>query len=237
MYFTSGIGADYRLFTHLRLPAGFEKEYIHWVPPIQNEKLADYAVRLTTQIDSSQPFALAGLSLGGIMSVEMAKHVKPVCTILISSVPVSAHLPKYYRLAGQLGLGKLVPASLLKAVTSAKHALMMRPAANRQLMMDVIRDGDDRFIRWALTAVLEWENTQVPTPLYHIHGTRDEVFPIRLTQPTHTVKKAGHMFLLYRADLVNEFLSEILMPWMSPAAPITKSVENRGVPRPPAHNV
>ena len=219
MYFTSGIGADYRLFTHLRLPKGFETAYIHWIPPAPGEKLADYAIRLTEQIDTTEPVVLVGLSLGGIMSVEMAKHVKPVCTIIISSVPVSAHLPRYYRMAGQLGLGKLVPASLLKAATSIKHSLMLRPASNRQLMMDVIRSGDDNFIRWALTAVLEWENAAVPQPLYHLHGTRDEVFPIKLTKPTHIIKKAGHMFLLYRADIVNRILSEILLPFAMPSLP------------------
>ncbi|HXB07533.1 MAG TPA: alpha/beta hydrolase [Puia sp.] len=219
VYFTSGIGADYRLFTHLRLPAGFEAAYIHWIPPFANEKLADYAIRLTEQIDTGEPFVLAGLSLGGIMSVEMAKHIHPVCTIIISSVPVSAHLPRFYRMAGQLGLGKLVPASLLKAATSVKHGLMMRPASNRQLMMDIIRSGDDHFIRWALTAVLEWENAEIPQPLYHLHGTRDEVFPIGLTKPTHIIRKAGHMFLLYRADTVNRLLSEILLPHAMPSLP------------------
>ncbi len=217
VYFTSGIGADYRLFTHLRLPEGFEAAYIHWIPPHDNEKLSHYAIRLTEQIDSSEPFVLIGLSLGGIMSVEMAKHIRPLCTILISSVPVSAHLPRFYRMAGQLGLGKWVPASLLKAATTVKHGLMMRSAANRQLMLDVIRSGDDRFIRWALTAVLEWENSEIPQSLYHIHGTRDEVFPIGLTKPTHIIRKGGHLFLLYRADAVNRILSEILLPYIMPS--------------------
>lgn len=212
MYFTSGIGADHRLFTHLRLPEGFEASYIHWIPPLADESLSEYAIRLSKQIDTSEPFVLAGLSLGGIMSVEMAKHRKPLCTIIISSVPVSAHLPRYYRMAGQLGLGKIIPASLLKAATAVKHSLMLRSAANRRLMMDVIRSGDDHFIRWALTAVLEWENTEIPQPLYHLHGSRDEVFPIGLTKPTHVIRKAGHLFLLYNADAVNRILSEILLP-------------------------
>ncbi|GGB15465.1 alpha/beta fold hydrolase [Puia dinghuensis] len=229
VYCTSGIGADYRLFTHLRLPEGFEVAYIHWIPPVENEKLPAYALRLTQQIDTSEPFILLGLSLGGIMSVEMAKHLHPVCTIIISSVPVSAQLPRFYRMAGNLGLGKLVPASLLKAVTTVKHALMMRPAVNRQLMMDVIRDGDDQFIRWALTAVLEWENTEIPQPLFHLHGTRDEVFPFRLTTPTHIIKKEGHMFLVSSPDIVNRILSDILLPFAAAASPgsALPSIQNR----------
>jgi pimeloyl-ACP methyl ester carboxylesterase len=217
VYFTSGIGADYRLFTHLRLPEGFETAYIHWIPPLEDEKLPDYAFRLTSQIDTTTPVILVGLSLGGIMSVEMAKRIHPLCTILISSVPVSAHLPRYYRMAGNLGLGKWIPASFLKAATTVKHTLIMRPAANRQLMMDVIRSGDDNFIRWALNAVLQWENTVIPQPLYHIHGTRDEVFPFGLTTPTHTIRKAGHMFLLQQPDAVNPILAEILSPLLAPS--------------------
>jgi hypothetical protein len=32
-YLISGIGADYRLFTHINLPEGYETRYIHWISP------------------------------------------------------------------------------------------------------------------------------------------------------------------------------------------------------------
>lgn len=212
IYFISGIGADYRFFTHVRLPDGYEPSYIHWIPPLPNEPLPAYALRLADQIDSSQPFILVGLSLGGIMAVEIAQKFPPVCTILISSVPSAAHLPKFYRFAGKLRLGRLVPATLLKLGAMIKHSLFMRPAENRRLMRQVIRSGDDRFIRWALNAVLDWDNRTIPQPLYHIHGTRDEVFPLRLTTPTHIVRKRGHMFVVSHPDIVNLFLREVLPP-------------------------
>ena len=210
VYFIPGIGADYRLFTHIRLPEGYTPSYIHWIDPFDKEKLSDYAFRLSGQIDNSEPFILVGVSLGGMMAVEMAKRLDPVCTIIISSIPVITHLPGYFRLAGKLGLGKLIPASFLKAATKAKHALTMRPAANRQLMFDIIRAGDDRFICWALTAVLEWENKELPQPFYHIHGTRDEIFPISLTKPTHIVQKGDHMFVVSQPEIVNQLLKEII---------------------------
>lgn len=212
VYFISGIGADYRLFTHLRLPEGHQPSYIHWIPPQKEEKLKDYALRLAEQIDLKKPFMLVGLSLGGIMAVEIAKRYPPVCTIIISSVPVTAHLPKYYQLAYRLGLGKLVPASLLKMAATVKHSLTMRSPLNRKLMRDIIRSGDDHFIRWALNAVLEWENTTIPHPFFHIHGTRDEVFPINLTKPTHIVPKGRHMLLMSRPETVNNILREIIAP-------------------------
>ncbi len=211
VYFISGIGADYRLFTHIHLPPGFEPAYIHWIPPQKKEKLCDYAFRLTQQIDTTEPFVVAGLSLGGIMAVEIAKRVPPVCTILISSVPISHQLPKLYRFAGALHLGKLIPASFLKFAAIIKHSIWMRTAAGKRLMRQVIRAGDNRFIRWALGAVLQWKNDTIPHPLFHIHGSRDEVFPIRLTNPTHIVPKAGHMFVISHPNAIDQFFHQVLV--------------------------
>ena len=214
-YFISGIGADDRMFTHIRPPEGYQAAHIHWIPPQKNEALGDYAARLIAQIDTSEPFVLIGLSLGGIMAVEIAKRIPSQCTIIISSIPLSAHLPPYFRAAGQLGLGRIAPATLLKAATSLKHFLTMKSPANRRLIQSVIWSGDDEFIHWALNAVLEWNNTEIPSPLYHVHGTRDEVFPIGFTQPTHVISKAGHMFLLSRPEEVNNLL-HLLLPTASP---------------------
>jgi pimeloyl-ACP methyl ester carboxylesterase len=210
VYFIPGIGADYRLFTHVRLPEGFTPSYIHWIDPLEKETLPDYAFRLTEQIDSTEPFILVGLSLGGMMAVEIAKRIQPTCTIIISSIPINNHLPKYFKFAGRLGMGKFVPASFLKVASSIKHGLTMRSASNRKLMFDIIKAGDDRFIRWAVNAVLEWENSEVPQPFFHIHGTRDEIFPISLTTPTHIVEKGGHMFVVSDPAPLNNILKEIL---------------------------
>ncbi len=209
-YFISGIGADYRLFTHTRLPEGYEKAYIHYIPPIAGESLPDYALRLTEQIDTSQPFVLVGLSLGGIMAVEIAKRFPPKCTILISSIPLSSQMPPFYRLGASLGLTQIVPPSFVKAATAVKHFLTMKEAEKRKIMFDVIRSGDDDFIRWGLEAVLKWENTTIPQPLYHIHGSRDEIFPISRTRPTHIVQKGSHMIVMSRTEEINALLSEIL---------------------------
>jgi pimeloyl-ACP methyl ester carboxylesterase len=211
VYFIPGIGADYRLFTHIRLPEGYTSSHIHWIDPVDKEKLSDYAFRLSAQIDQSDPFILIGMSLGGMMAVEIAKRLDPVCTIIVSSIPVKSHLPGYFNLAGKLGLGKLVSPSFLKAATRAKHALARHSDANRRLLFDIIRAGDDRFIRWALSAVLEWENKEVPQRFYHIHGTRDEIFPISLTTPTHIVEKGDHNFVISRPEILNQMLKKIIL--------------------------
>jgi pimeloyl-ACP methyl ester carboxylesterase len=217
-YFISGIGADYRLFTHVRLPKGYEAAYIHWIPPqpAENtttqpaETLPAYARRLAAQIDTTQPFVLIGLSLGGIMAVEIAKTFSPVCTIIISSVPQSTQMPPYFSLAHRLHLTKAASPFLMKFLASAKHRLTMKSRDNWKIMREVIWSGDDQFITWAIDAVLQWENSTVPQPLYHIHGTRDEVFPIGRTRPTHIIPKGGHMMVMNQPGSINDLLEKLL---------------------------
>jgi len=212
VYFIPGIGADYRIFKHIRLPEGYEARNIHWIPPYKKEPLADYAYRLTQQIDSKEPFVLAGVSLGGIMATEIAKRIPSVCTILISSIPLSTQMPLLYRWIGPLRLDRIVPVSFLKLGAIITHTLTIRQAANRRLMRQIVREGDSVFTRWALRAVLEWRNDTLTKPLFHLHGTHDIVFPIRRTNPTHILPRGGHFFLVTRPEAVNEFLRQVLPP-------------------------
>jgi pimeloyl-ACP methyl ester carboxylesterase len=220
-YFISGIGADYRLFTHIRLPEGLEARHVHWIPPYKDETLPNYARRLADQIDTSEPFALIGFSLGGIMAVEIGKIYPPVCTIIISSVPLSANLPPYYLLADRLRLSKLASPTLMKLLASVYHMLTMRSRDNWKIMRKVIWSGDDRFISWAINAVLKWENALIPQPLVHIHGTGDPIFPINRTRPTYIIPKANHNLILSHPHIINGLLRDILTTPEQQTAPPT----------------
>src|SRR6266487_4519719 len=96
VYFISGLAADKRVFKHIQLPPGFEAVHLDWISPQKDESLANYALRLADNINRNEPFALVGLSFGGMLATEIAKRYHPAATILISSVPVSTQLPGYY---------------------------------------------------------------------------------------------------------------------------------------------
>lgn len=210
VYFISGMAADSRVFRHIQLPAGFEAVYLDWITPEKEESLPSYAMRLATNIDTTQPFALVGLSFGGMLATEIAKQYQPVATILISSVPVSGQLPGYFRAAAKLKLHKIVPISLLKSSAAAKRFFTAERSDDKKLLWQIINESDTSLIRWSMHAILNWQNDIVPQPVWHIHGTRDEVLPIRYTQPTHTIAKAGHMLVMTQADAVNQILSDVL---------------------------
>src|SRR6187402_2698680 len=210
VYFISGLGADSRIFKYITLPEGFKVRYIEWIDPLDKETLPEYASRLTAQLDPSQPFVLAGLSLGGIMAVEIAKKIPPAATILISSVPLSAHFPIHFRIARRLKITSILPMSFFKRAALLKRSFTAERDEDKILLRQLIREGNDSFIKWAVNAVLRWKNEILPQPLWHIHGARDEVFPVWLTLPTHRIPGGGHMVLLTHPERINGILREVL---------------------------
>jgi surfactin synthase thioesterase subunit len=148
IYFLSGIGADRRIFKYILLPPGFSAHYIDWIPNHKDETLPDFAARLSVSIDSTQPFVLIGLSLGGIMAVEIAKRLSPAATIIIASVSRSSELPPYYRLARRLNLLTLFPPVLFKCTASAKRHFTRESWTDKKDLFDMIWKGDAGFVKW-----------------------------------------------------------------------------------------
>jgi pimeloyl-ACP methyl ester carboxylesterase len=87
-------------------------------------------------------------------------------------------------------------------------------------------DTDDRFVRWAASAVVRWrENPQpIPCPVVHIHGRLDRVLPLVFAQPTKVLEDAGHVVTLSHPAEVNAFISEVFRTYHAPSddAPANK---------------
>ncbi len=210
VYFISGLAADSRVFKYIKLPEGFEAIYLDWITPAKNETLESYALRLAAPIDSREPFALVGLSMGGMIAAEITKTLKPEACVLLCSVPTYKHFPTHFKWAYVLRLHRLLPVSVIKLASILKRGFTADNKADQQLIRLVIRDSDPKFIRWAMHAILSWRNETIPDSLWHIHGSKDEILPIRYTRPTHTVKGGNHLMIMSKAPELNVFLEEVL---------------------------
>lgn len=207
IYLISGLGADRRAFQKLILPENFELVYLDWIDPLPREPLESYASRLALKIDNSSPFYLVGLSFGGMLATEISKKLKPAHTFLISSNPVYKDLPWYYRAAGRLSLEKLVPVPLLKRVNAiGLKFLGAKTAAELALLRQLVIDSDPVFMKWALTCILTWRNQERPSGLTHIHGTADNVLPMRYTHPDIQIKGGGHFMVYANAEEISEII-------------------------------
>jgi pimeloyl-ACP methyl ester carboxylesterase len=139
--------------------------------------------------------------------------------VLISSVKTNTELPFWMRSCGQLKIDSLLPEK--KAITTVPGAKLLRPLQNYFLgasteeekrIANEYRDSvDPVYLKWSINHVLNWKNDWLPSNLYHIHGDKDHIFPIKNVKPTHVIRNAGHFMVFNKYEEINKILMECLM--------------------------
>ena len=210
LYFIPGLGADKRVFRHIRLPEGYEMVHLDWLPPQEGEGLREYALRMAEMIQRNEPWGVVGLSFGGMIASEISRTYNPRHTILIASIATASQLPPYFRWAAPLQMHRYLPIGLFKQASVARRLFTTETSEDKELLRRIIDESDPAFIRWALGAILQWRQADAPRDFFHIHGTGDHLLPLRYVSPTHTIAGGGHLMVMNRAEEVNGLLETIL---------------------------
>lgn len=195
------------MFMHQKLV--FEDLVVpQWLVPEKGDDIASYCQRLAESIDPGRPCIVGGASFGGIVALEMTRHLEAIACFLIGSVRGPQQLPRRIRLlrswAPALGL---VPISMLQR--SAASSVVAARKVGVQHLANVSRqfaDADPRVVRWSAKQILRWDSCYDDVLVRHIHGDRDHVFPIGNVEPDEIVEGGGHVISLTHGQQVNDFL-------------------------------
>ncbi len=184
--------------------------FIEWQQPLPSENLGTYAQRMSQQITTPSPI-LIGLSFGGMIATEIAKHIPTEKVILLASIKIRSEIPWYYRFIGQLRLHKLIPSSLIKKSNFAIEWLFGTSSeVERKLLKQILVDTDAHFLKWAIDRIVFWDNQIIPNNLVHIHGTHDKVIPIRYVSCQFRINRGGHFMTLYQAKELSQLVQRII---------------------------
>ena len=209
LYIFSGLGADESVFQRLDF-SGYSTTFIQWIAPNDSETIENYAARLLEQITTTNP-TLIGLSFGGLMAVEVAKLIDTEKVLIIASAKTKEEIPFYYRLAGKIGLHKLLPTSLLKSSNFITDWFFgVRSTFDKKVLKEVLHDTDSTFLKWAIDKVVRWRNQTPTNNLFHIHGTHDRILPLTFVKCNLTIENGGHLMTLNKADELNQTLQQLL---------------------------
>jgi pimeloyl-ACP methyl ester carboxylesterase len=212
MIFFPGLGADQRLFAPQR--AAFPELIVPpWIAPRKGEGLAEYSARLAESLPRGEPLIVGGVSLGGMIACEVARHVRPKAVILIASCQNRAGLRVLYR--GGRAFWPLIPPRIFKiAQLMSKPALRMfgqSSAANQKMLVAMFREMDPAFMHWAVAAILRWNPPPLAgVPVFHVHGRRDRLIPSRRISPDLLLPDGGHLINLTHAEAVNGFIHAVM---------------------------
>lgn len=208
VYYISGLGADERVFTNLKLENA-ECTYIKWEQPKYRESIQDYAKRLITQIDLNKKVTLVGVSFGGIVAQEIAQHIAVEKIYIISSVKSEKEYSNELKLVRLTKIHKIVPSFLLKKMNliTGDYYFSIKSKEESKLLKSIIHDTDNNFLVWAINEIMKWKKQETKVELIHIHGDDDKIFTKRKVNNVIWVKGGGHFMVLNKAEEISEIIN------------------------------
>ncbi|PCJ79262.1 MAG: alpha/beta hydrolase [Flavobacteriales bacterium] len=208
IYFIPGLGADDTIFKNLKIP-GYDIVHIEWVKPHNKEPLPDYAQRLVEQIKPDTIPIIAGLSFGGMVTIELAKIINPFACIIISSIKTNRERSPEMLLGSILRPNRFIPSLLAIRFEFWYHwAFGELTAEEKEWVRNMAESIDPDFTDWAVDTALQWQNEEVPKNLVHIHGTKDNIFPIKYIKDCIVVEGGTHFMVANKAEEVSKIIVE-----------------------------
>ncbi len=208
VYFISGLGADKRAFSLLDL-SFCEPVFIDWIPPNSHESLKAYAIRLRAGIPEEHP-TVVGVSFGGMLATEMALADDQLNAIIISSNKSAEEFPFYFRVGKYVPIYKWMPDSWIKK--SSYFHWILGPGENehKKLLEEIIADADPAFLKWAIEAILHWDEKRVPANVKHIHGTADKLLLFRYVKADFTIPGGTHLMSINKPKEISSLLQQLI---------------------------
>lgn len=212
LYFIPGLAATSVIFNRIDTE-GYDTHYFDWVDPEDGDDIRSYAKRMLRQVDTTVPFVLVGVSLGGIMSVTMSEFCRPEQIIMVSSIERRSQLPWYFRMFRYLPLYWLIPYTVIKFfIRFGLRYIKQLPERDVQLYIRMLDHHSGKFFRWAIHQVLNWDVDKPSDLTVHIHGTKDNMFPLRYMgdKIKYLVKGGSHFMVVEKGREISNYIKEIL---------------------------
>lgn len=207
------------VFKGLVLDGCYEIKHLNFLTPLPKESLSSYAKRMVEQIGEQKGnIALLGLSFGGIVAIEMAKHIHCKSLILVSTVKCRKELPWFIKINKYIPLYKLLPASLLKSlVLKAGKWVKVTTDKNIKRFEKILDNCEDSFYQWGTEKFINWKGCiESQQEHLHIHGTEDSVFPAEKINHVMLLKDATHFMIITRhkeiSQRINHYLNTLDLP-------------------------
>lgn len=206
----AGLGADTRLYNNIDLGDN-DVTPIDWIEPNETDTLTTYSQKLIYQYSIINNAIVIGVSLGGMLAVEIAKQVKLNKVILISTIKNIDEAPWYFKLFNAVPIQKLIGGRLL-----GKLGYFIKPLFGHLdehdawLFHDMIRKSSPTFLKWAISAALKFNNTAEIPNVYHLAGDNDLVFNYKKIKDPIIIKGGTHIMVFDKAKQINKILKVIL---------------------------
>ncbi len=215
LYLLPGLIGDKRVFAEFReLVQPLPTRCLEWVLPHPHQGFPEYARRLAQQIDPEDHPIFLGISLGGMISLELQALFPESKVVLVSSVKGYHELPQLGRRLRAAGALPLFPVGALKRFLESRPPQSVQDSPEKQeKYRQMIRSRPDGFIKWAVDAGTRWERIAPAGEVFHLHGTADRLFPVKNIRNYLPINGGGHFMMADRAEEIALALRQQFPEW------------------------
>lgn len=207
-----GMAANPSIFQYIKLPEDeYEMHFLEWFIPEKGETLANYALRMTKKITHDN-IILVGVSFGGILVQEMARHIKVRKLFVISSVKSKHELPRRMKIAKATKIYKIFPTGLVNNIeVLSKYAFGDLATKRLELYEQYLSVRDKYYLDWSIEQIVNWNQEEALPNTIHIHGDKDGVFPIQHISDCIPIKGGTHIMIINKYKWFNENLPKLML--------------------------
>jgi len=212
IYFVPGLAASSKIFEHIRMPKDkYELHFLEWLSPeSKSETLEHYSKRLANQIIHKNPI-LVGVSFGGMIVQELSKFVTPKKVIVISSIKNNHEMPRHFIILQRTRFYKLFPSGRISKMNGFPTYGLSRPLKRKlELYNKYLAVRDKIYLDWAIYNVLHWKTNKLLDNIIHIHGSKDEVFPIKYIKNSIIIEGGTHAMIITKAKKISLTIEEVI---------------------------
>jgi pimeloyl-ACP methyl ester carboxylesterase len=192
-----------------------------WIPHEKNESLSSYAERFSRGLKIREFELLGGVSLGGMLALEMSRYIRAKKILLVASCDSPQAIPGHWRVAARIvsmmpgtffEFSKVLPLPL-------KTIFGVDTPAQEALLRTMLKDTQASFLKWGLGAIAAWEPQGLEKRIYKIHGDADRLIRPGKSGTTEWVPGGSHAINLTHPRQVNDFIRKILAGKKKPQNP------------------
>lgn len=213
IYFMPGLAASSKIFEYLHFSDDiFDCHYFEWrVPESENQSLESYAQNYVEQIRHERVI-LIGVSFGGVLVQEISRLIKVKQVIIISSLKNNREMPKRLRFLKNSKAYKIFPSSRLSRIDDFSRYNFTPNLKKKAALYDkYLSIRDENYLNWAIYNMLHWENKSGENNVIHIHGTKDEIFPIKYIDQCIAVEGGTHAMIITKAKKISKIIENLLL--------------------------
>ena len=225
-----GLGADPRMFAKQKQRFGDDLLCPDWLDPETDEPFDGYVRRWASQLapvpGDDRPLFLGGVSFGGMVAMQMARHMKPKAVILIGSCRSVRSKPARWQVARRIS--DLIPDRLLGRRVLGLGALWVSlldrlDDEHRSLLIKMAAESDPKRMRHNGHACADWDfdyrsESQFP-PVHQIHGRLDAIIPLVPGDPDTLIPNGRHLISFSHPHTVNAYILSVVKAHLSQPPP------------------